>query len=423
MTTHPFPPPARDRRHRRRRRARLGRHRAGRPLGRALRRPPRRLEAKFRDIEEKRGYEAAVEWWDVALARLLRALRDLRWRSPTSTRPSSRRSSATSPPRSAPRSTRRSALIGDELGLYRAMADGQPVSSEELAARTGTQERYVREWLAAQAASGFVEYGEAGYVLPPEHALVLADEASPFDMTGVLHSANAAVLARERVAERFVTGEGLGWHEHHHGLFARRRAGVRGRLPRAPRGGVAAGARRRRRAARGRRLGRRRRLRPRRVDDPDGAGLPGRALRRDRLPRRVDRGRARARRRGGRRRPGDVRGRGRGRDPGLGLRPRRVLRRVPRPRRPARGGPQRGLRARAGRPLHARRAARGRPGGGQPAPDRPLLLRRCRRSCARPARSRSPAAPGSAPRRARRACARCSRPAASARSAAPRRRR
>src|SRR5215217_552023 len=110
-------------------------------------------------------------------------------------------------------------LIGDELGLFRAMADGQPVSSEELAARTGTQERYVREWLAAQAASGFVELGEDGYVLPPEHALVLADETSPFLMTGVLQSANAAVLARERVAERFVTGEGLGWHEHHHGLF------------------------------------------------------------------------------------------------------------------------------------------------------------------------------------------------------------
>jgi SAM-dependent methyltransferase len=111
------------------------------------------------------------------------------------------------------------ALIGDELGLYRAMADGQPVSSDELAARTGTQERYVREWLATQAASGFVELGEDGYVLPPEHALVLADETSPFLITGALQSANAAVLARERVAERFVTGEGLGWHEHHHGLF------------------------------------------------------------------------------------------------------------------------------------------------------------------------------------------------------------
>jgi SAM-dependent methyltransferase len=110
-------------------------------------------------------------------------------------------------------------LIGDQLGLFRAMADAQPVSSEELAARTGTQERYVREWLAAQAASGFLEYGEAGYVLPPEHALVLADPDSPFEMIGAFQSGNAAVAARERVAERFLTGEGLGWHEHHHGLF------------------------------------------------------------------------------------------------------------------------------------------------------------------------------------------------------------
>src|SRR5215210_9209879 len=110
-------------------------------------------------------------------------------------------------------------LLGDELGLYRAMADGRPVSSAELADRTGTQERYVREWLAAQAASGFVEYSEAGFALPPEHALVLADEASPFAMAGVFQSANAAVAARERVAERFVSGDGLGWHEHHHGLF------------------------------------------------------------------------------------------------------------------------------------------------------------------------------------------------------------
>ena len=110
-------------------------------------------------------------------------------------------------------------LIGDQLGLYRAMADGQPVSSAELASRTGTQERYVREWRAAQAASGFLELGDAGYVLPAEHALVLADPTSPFEMIGAFQSGNAAVAAREQVAERFVSGEGLGWHEHHHVLF------------------------------------------------------------------------------------------------------------------------------------------------------------------------------------------------------------
>jgi SAM-dependent methyltransferase len=109
--------------------------------------------------------------------------------------------------------------LGDELGLYRAMADGQPVSSAELAARTGTQERYVREWLNLQAASGFVEIEAAGFVLPPEHALVLADEQSPFAMAGTFQSANAAVAAREQVAERFRSGDGVGWHEHHHGLW------------------------------------------------------------------------------------------------------------------------------------------------------------------------------------------------------------
>ena len=111
--------------------------------------------------------------------------------------------------------------LGDELGLYKAMADGQPVEPAELAARTGTQERYVREWLNAQAASGFVVYDAeaAAYVLPPEHALVLADESSPFLMTGSFQSANAAVAARERLPERFVDGEGVGWHEHHHDLW------------------------------------------------------------------------------------------------------------------------------------------------------------------------------------------------------------
>src|SRR4051794_7301081 len=109
--------------------------------------------------------------------------------------------------------------IGDQLGLYRAMADGQPVSPAELAARTGTVERYVREWLNTQAASGFLEYTSDGYVLPHEHALVLAHDESPFAMAGAFQSANAAIAARERVAERFVSGEGLGWHEHHHGLF------------------------------------------------------------------------------------------------------------------------------------------------------------------------------------------------------------
>jgi SAM-dependent methyltransferase len=109
--------------------------------------------------------------------------------------------------------------LGDALGLYRAMADGQPVTPAQLAARTGTQERYVREWLNVQAASGFVIYDRDAYALPPEHALVLADDASPFSMTGTFQAANAAVAIRERLLERFVQGDGVGWHEHHHDLW------------------------------------------------------------------------------------------------------------------------------------------------------------------------------------------------------------
>lgn len=109
--------------------------------------------------------------------------------------------------------------LGDELGLYRAMADGEPVTPAELAGRTGTLERYVREWLNAQAASGFVVHEDGAYSLPAEHALVLADETSPFLMTGTFQAANGVVGIREALAERFVDGQGVGWHEHHHGLW------------------------------------------------------------------------------------------------------------------------------------------------------------------------------------------------------------
>jgi SAM-dependent methyltransferase len=111
--------------------------------------------------------------------------------------------------------------IGDQLGLYRALADGRPVTSSELAEATGTHERYVREWLAAQAASGFVDYetAEGRYVLPAEHALVLADDASPVALAGLFQAVAAAVESRDRIAERFVSGRGLGWHEHSDDLF------------------------------------------------------------------------------------------------------------------------------------------------------------------------------------------------------------
>jgi hypothetical protein len=72
-------------------------------------------------------------------------------------------------------------IIGDKLGLYKAMADSEPISSEELARRTGTSERYIREWLANQTASGYTSYDPISekYTLPPEQAMALANENSP----------------------------------------------------------------------------------------------------------------------------------------------------------------------------------------------------------------------------------------------------
>jgi SAM-dependent methyltransferase len=112
-------------------------------------------------------------------------------------------------------------VIGARLGLYAAMADAQPVTPVELAARTRTHERYVREWLAAQAAGGYVVYDpETGtYTLPLEHAAVLADESSLVNQIGMFQTASAVVHAQDHMAERFRNGDGLGWHEHHHDLF------------------------------------------------------------------------------------------------------------------------------------------------------------------------------------------------------------
>jgi 2-polyprenyl-3-methyl-5-hydroxy-6-metoxy-1,4-benzoquinol methylase len=111
--------------------------------------------------------------------------------------------------------------IGDRLGLYKALAAGGPQTSGELAKRTGTAERYIREWLSAQAAGGYVTYDpEAGkFHLSEEQAFAMADENSPAFLPGAFQVALAAVKAEEKLTEKFKTGEGLGWHEHHHELF------------------------------------------------------------------------------------------------------------------------------------------------------------------------------------------------------------
>ncbi len=112
-------------------------------------------------------------------------------------------------------------VIGDKLGLYRAMADGAAVSSTELAQRTGTAERCVREWMAAQAASGYLTYDPQTrrYALPAEHALALVHEDSPAFVTGGFQTMTAAMMATGKVTEAFRTGTGVGWHEHHPDLF------------------------------------------------------------------------------------------------------------------------------------------------------------------------------------------------------------
>lgn len=111
-------------------------------------------------------------------------------------------------------------VIGESLGLYKAMTDA-PVTSEELAQRTGTTERYVREWLNSQAASGYVEY-EADtkrYFLTEEQKFLLTDEKGMAYLPGAFVLATAALQAVPKMIERFKSGEGLGWHEHDHNLF------------------------------------------------------------------------------------------------------------------------------------------------------------------------------------------------------------
>jgi len=111
--------------------------------------------------------------------------------------------------------------IGDKLGLYKALAAGGPQTSTGLAKKTGTAERYVREWLSAQAAGGYVTYdpGAGKFHLSEEQAFAMADESSPVFLPGAFQVALAAVKAEELLTERFKTGKGLGWHEHHHELF------------------------------------------------------------------------------------------------------------------------------------------------------------------------------------------------------------
>jgi SAM-dependent methyltransferase len=112
-------------------------------------------------------------------------------------------------------------LIGDQLGLYRALAAKGPATPAELAKRTDTTERYVREWCAGQAAAGYLTYDPATsrYTLPEAHACALTDEESPACVLGGFQGMAAATRIVPKMVEAFRTGKGVGWHEHDPNLF------------------------------------------------------------------------------------------------------------------------------------------------------------------------------------------------------------
>lgn len=112
-------------------------------------------------------------------------------------------------------------VIGDRLGLYRALAEAGPLNSTELAQRTGTKERYVRDWLVNQAAGAYLDYDPKTqrYTLPPEHAIALTDEKSPYFLGGAFQVTPPLIMALDHITELFRTGKGMAWGEHDHDLF------------------------------------------------------------------------------------------------------------------------------------------------------------------------------------------------------------
>jgi 2-polyprenyl-3-methyl-5-hydroxy-6-metoxy-1,4-benzoquinol methylase len=113
------------------------------------------------------------------------------------------------------------AYLGQKLGLYKAIAEGGPVTPAELAQKTNTNERYIREWLLNQAAGGYVDYDSAtgNYSLAPEQAVALTDEQSPFFVGGGFYVVKAMGQAVERIEDHFKNGGGMLWGEHHPDLF------------------------------------------------------------------------------------------------------------------------------------------------------------------------------------------------------------
>ena len=114
-----------------------------------------------------------------------------------------------------------SVVVGHRLGLYRSLADG-PATADELARRTGTDPRYVAEWLRGQAAGGYVSYnsGTDQFSLTAEQAYALADQNGPLYLPGAFVLALGALRAESQITDAFRTGAGMGWHEHHEDVFS-----------------------------------------------------------------------------------------------------------------------------------------------------------------------------------------------------------
>ncbi len=112
-------------------------------------------------------------------------------------------------------------VIGDKLGLYKALAEAGSLNSTQLAEHTDTTERYVREWLAAQAASGYIEYDAKTkkFHMTPEQIAVFADENSPVLMTGGFYGLVAVFVDESKISEAFRTGAGISWGDHNECLF------------------------------------------------------------------------------------------------------------------------------------------------------------------------------------------------------------
>lgn len=112
-------------------------------------------------------------------------------------------------------------LLGDKLGLYQALAKQGPMNASALAKATGTAERYVQEWLSAQAASGYIEYDSKSgkFSMLPEQALALADEDSPVFLGAVGSLVGATFLDEPKITDAFKTGKGVGWNKRNECLF------------------------------------------------------------------------------------------------------------------------------------------------------------------------------------------------------------